>query len=286
MKTSPDSNDASDISQLFRDNDDLGSDSSLLLRAARMLMHDGKPLGQLTLLAFPTADHGSLPFGALTHTENQVVFWPVVPRNTEMVARAGEVTIFDHITLDLRNQKLHATAYDVAGKSLHYDASDFGQLQSWRLQRFEGTGLAIWFSILVRWSVLQDQDFAVQRRVCMPTADSDRRIAEFIRFANQAITKDVPVSRGTSAGDYVYCVAYFVTDPSQHIQLSSDVFPAAMISCQVDGYSAAPEPEVRALKLTYADTQFVFAAACPPGRLSQDLIVGYPRKRLERASAE
>lgn len=281
MIASPDSNDAGDISQLFRDNDDVGADSSLLLRAARMLMQDGKPLGQLTMLAFPTADHGALPFGALTHTKNnRIVFWPVVPPKTEMVVRSGDITFFDHLTLELPNEKIHATAYDATGKSLHYDASDFGQSQSWRLQHFEGTGLAFWFSILVRWSVLQDQDFAVQRRVCMPTPDADRRKTEFVRFASQIVVKDVPVSIGPSAGDYVFCVAYFVTDTTRDIQLTPDVFPTAMIGGQVDGYAAPPDLEVRALKLRYADTQFVFATACPSGHLTQDLIVGYPRKRF------
>lgn len=272
---------SSESAQLFRDNDDLGANSSLLLRAARMLLQDGKPLGQLTMLSFPTSEHGALPFGALTHTQKgRVVFWPVVPRQTEMTAYPGAVKIFDHLTLELTNEKTHATAYDAAGKAQHYDASDFGHFQSWRLQHMEGTGLALWFSILVRWSVLQDQDLAVQRRASMPTADTARRTMEFLRFASQIKPMDVPLPSGPPAGDYVCCFAYVVTDNSHKIEVTSDAFDPGVFSSKVNGYSVPPELEISALKLNYAETQFVFAVACPSGTLTEELIVGYPRKKI------
>jgi hypothetical protein len=252
-----------------------------------MLIHEGKPLGQLTLLAFPSPNHGALPFGALTLTnKNRIVFWPVGPRNMKMVAQTDQIGVIDHLTLELPSEKIHATAYDAGTQPLHYAASDLGHTQSWRLQHFEGTGLALWFTLLVRWSVLLDQDFAVQRRVCAPTADADRRKMEFASFASQIKVIDVPLPPGPSAGNYVYCVAYFVTDTSAEIQLSSDVFPLGHLNGQVDGYSATPNLDVRALRLPYAVTQFVFAAACPPGELTQGVVVGFPRQRLDSATTE
>lgn len=93
-----------------------------------------------------------------------------------MVAAEGKVGIIDHITLELPNAKTHVTAYDAAGKPSRCGATDFGHREAWRLQRFEGSGLAIWFTILVKWSTLLDQETAVQRCMKAPNpAEAERR---------------------------------------------------------------------------------------------------------------
>lgn len=282
MDTPPPTDDLDATSQLFRDNDDLGPDSSLFLRCARMFIRDGKPLGQITVLALPLPEHGSLPFGALTLTKkNRIVFWPVLPREAEMVARKGQMTYLDHLTLEFPSEKIHATAYDARGKSLHYGASDLGHSQSWRLQPFDGTGLAFWFSLLVRWSVLRNQDFAAQRPVPAPPTDAERRKEEIARFAQQMKVMDVPLQMSRSAGDYVYCVAYVVTDTSRNIQLSPHVYPIESIASQVSGYVATRDSQVHALKLKYAERQFVFTAECPPGQLLEDVNIAFPRRHMD-----
>jgi len=67
--TTPGDND--DIAKLLRENDDIGAQSSLWVRPIRQLLDSGKPIGQLTVLAFRGQDTGSYPFGVLTHTKNQ-----------------------------------------------------------------------------------------------------------------------------------------------------------------------------------------------------------------------
>lgn len=197
--------DDADIAQIFLENDDLAADSSLWFRSLRQLLKEGKPTGAMTLLAFRDGDASAYPFGVLTHTKNdRVVFWLVLPTNADMVAAEGKIGVIDHVTLELPNEKTHVTAYDSGGDALQYGAADFGHLQAWRLQRFEGTGLSIWFTLLVKWSILAAQETVVQRRMQAPTpADVERRKQAFARHAAQIKVIDVPVPQGENASDYV-----------------------------------------------------------------------------------
>jgi|GEM_PF-1685827 len=273
----------SDVERLFREHDHLGADSSLWLRAARMLMDQGKPLGQLTVLACKSSEGGSLPFGAMTQTKsNRIVFWPVLPRHTQMTAEKHRIGVIDHLTLELPSERIHATAYDAAGRSQHYAASDLGHEQAWRLQHFEGTNLALWFKLAFRRSVLAEQERAVQRRIPAPTLDVQRRVREFSRFAGRIKVVDVPLPSGVSDPTYVVCVAYLVTDTSGSVDFRSDVFTTSDLDGEVDGFSAGSIFEVRPLALRYAERQFVFATACPAGNLKQDVIVGFPRQPDDR----
>lgn len=274
----PHRTDSNDIERLFRENEDLGVDSSLWLRAARQLMCDGKPLGQLTVLAFKSADGKSLPFGALAHTNrDRIIFWPVLPRNAEMVARKGTLDVLDHLTLELPSGKMHATAYGVTGEPVHCSAADLGHPQAWRLHRLEGHDLALWFTLLVRWDVLKEQDFAVQRRVKMPRGDEQRRTQEFVRFAGQIKVMDVPLPETVLEPNYVYCLAYFVPDACAEVTLPPGAILTSGLGAHIDGCRADAIVDVRPLKLRYEHTQFVFAAACPPGTLTDDVFVGLPR---------
>lgn len=207
-------NDNDDIARLFRENDNIGAQSSLCVRPIRQLLDSGKPIGQLTVLAFRGQDTGSYPFGVLTHTKNQrVVFWPVLPLDADMIAGEGKKGVVDHITLELANKRTHTTAYNAKGQASHIKAADFGHDEAWRLQEFEGSGLALWFTMLVRWSVLLDQELAVQRCVQAPTpAEAERRKGVFASIAARMKVMDVPLPKSTTKPEYVYCAVYFVTD--------------------------------------------------------------------------
>ena len=87
--------------------------------------------------------------------------------------------IVDHITLEIPSRRSHLTAYKTSGKAIHRKASDIGRETPWVLRPFPNSGIALWFSLLVRTDTLLSQDLAVQRRVYMPTtAESERRINE------------------------------------------------------------------------------------------------------------
>lgn len=281
MTDNPSTDDGEDIAKLFRENDDFGAQSSLWFRPLRQLLERGKPTGAMTVLAFRRAEAAAYPFGVLTHTKkNRIVFWPVFPTNMEMVAVDGKIDIIDHVTLELPSEKTHFTAYDAAGKPLRRSAADFGHRQAWRLQRFEGHGLAVWFTILVRWSVLLEQDTAVQRCIHTRTAAEAEHIKQaFTRHAAQLNVIDVPLPSGENSPEYVYCTVYLVTDPDREINLTTDIFLHGDIDSEVDGWPDGKIFEIQPMKLRYEQTQFVIATACPPGRMRREVVLGFPRHR-------
>jgi hypothetical protein len=281
MTDSESSNDADDIGRLFRENDDLGAESSLWFRPLRQLLKQGKPVGAVTFLTFRGADTGAYPFGALTHTEKgRIVFWPVLPTDADMVFASGKTGVIDHITLELSNEKTHVTAYDAGGKPSHRSATDLGRRQPWRLFRFEGSGLAIWFTLLAKWSVLLDQQTVVQRCMHAPTpAEAERRKRAFERYAAQLKLVDVPLPVKCGSPEYVYCVVYLVTDPSGGVNPTPDIFPNGDVDSVIDGWREGTEFEVQSKLLTYERTQFVIATACPPGTMRQDVSFGFPQRK-------
>jgi hypothetical protein len=265
------------VRRLFLDNDDLGPDSSLFLRCTRMFLREGKPLGQLTVMAFPSGDAGSLPFGVVTETKkNRIVFWPVAPRDAEMMADHGRPSIFDHVTLELPSQEVHTTAYDRQGNSVHYAASDLGHSHLWRLCRVEGTGLALWFVFLVRWSLLREQDLAVQRLVSAPPSDVKRRMEELTQFSGKVAVADVPLRVSENAGDYVFCAAYFVEDTSWQLEYSPDLFPVGIIRNRVQEFSDTACIEVCLQKVSVGENLLVFVAGCPSGHFDKPIGFAFP----------
>jgi len=280
MTDSESTNDVDAIDKLFHESGDLGAESSLWFRPLRQLLQQGKPVGPMTVLTFRGADTGAYPFGVLTHTKKgRIVFWPVLPTNADMVAADGKIGVLDHITLELANEKIHVTAYDGTGKASRCGATDFGHGQSWRLCRFEGSGLAIWFTLLMKWSVLLDQETAVQRLVQAPTpAEAERRKQVFVRYAARLKFVDVPLPLRSGTPEYVYCVVYFVTDPNG-VNLTSDIFLQGDVDSVVDGWPEGIVFEIQPMKLRYEETQFVIAVACPPGTMRQDVFLGFPRRK-------
>src|SRR5262245_30409057 len=94
--------DDDDTARLFRENDNLGADSSVFLRPMRRLLQEGAPPGELIPLFVSLPSNEARPFGALTCTSrNRIIFWPVLPRNADMIAAEGKVGVFDHVTLEL-----------------------------------------------------------------------------------------------------------------------------------------------------------------------------------------
>ena len=282
--TTPCDND--DIAKLFRENDDIGAQSSLWVRPIRQLLDSGKPIGQLTVLTFRGQDTGSYPFGVLTHTTKQrVVFWPVLPLNADMIAAEGKNGVADHITLELANRRTHLTAYDAEGRARHFKASDFGHEEAWLLQETEGSGLALWFTMLVRWSVLLDQELAVQRCRQAPTpAEAERRKALFASIAGRMKVMDVPLPKSASEPEYVYCEVYFVTGADGEFTFSDGLFPSGQVDTEVEGWPNGSQFEIQPMRLRYEHTQYVFATTCPPGKVRHDMMIGLPRRKGDSAT--
>ena len=271
--------DCTDIAKTFCAIENLEAQSSLWFRPLRQLLERGKPTGTMTVLAFHGTHTSAYPFGVFTHTKNnRIVFWPVLPKNADMVAAEGKVGVIDHITLELSNEKTHVTAYDAAGEPSRCGATDFGHPEAWRLQRFEGSGLAIWFTFLVKWSTLLDQETVVERWVKSPhTAEAERLKRAFARHAGQIKIIDVPLPKSVIVPQYVYCVVYLITEPDREIQLTSDIFLHGHVASEVDGWHDGENVfEIQPMKLHHEQANFLIATACPSGIMRQEVALGFP----------
>jgi hypothetical protein len=258
MMDSKPTDDKCDIAKLFSESGDIGARSSLWFRPLRQLLEDGKPTGAMTVLAFCGTQTGAYPFGVFTHTKNnRIIFWPVLPKNADMVAGVGKEGVIDHITLELPSEKFHVTAYDVTGEPSHWEAADFGHRQAWRLQRFEGSGVALWFTLLVKWSTLLDQETAVQRHAKAPNAAAAKRREEaFKQHVARMQMADIFLPTGVTAPEYVYCAVYLVTEPKGDIKLTPNMFLLCDINAVVDGCTDG-NFEIQSTNLLYKQTQFL-----------------------------
>lgn len=252
--------------------DNIGSDTSLWLRPLRLLFDHGTPPCDCTILAFKDTPQGDLPFGVVTKTkDNRVICWPDLPTKPQPASEFGIPVFIDHVTLEFPSQKMHVTWFDDDGKREHHS-------QAWRLHPFDGSGVALWFKLMVRCSVLEDQDLRVERNIKSPTSDVERRKAEFARYANSIKFQRIKLPPGKPEGDYVFVVIYVVIDPGAEIVLTSDMFLAGgNVDDVVDGWPDGSVFGIQPIKFKVSDFEMVVATACPPGNLDPDVFLGFPR---------
>ena len=263
-----------DIERLFRDNDNIGSDSNVLLRPMRQLLDEGKTLGPMSAFTFKLPGEGLYPFGVLTWTKNnRLVFWPILPKCQTME------NIIDHVTLEFPSKRSHFTYYIKDGSVKHKKAADLSHPTAWQLVPFPNTGIALWFAMSVKTSVLLEQDMAVQRLVPMPKTDRKRRVEEYVRHFNELNLIDVNLPPDQlEIPPYICCNFYLVTDPNGNFTLTSDAFVQAWKNARIDGW----DNDVRFLvqpsnELEFGGHKLVIATACPPGECTNEVDIGIPR---------
>lgn len=264
-----------DVSRLFQEHNDIGSDSSLWLRPLRQLFKDGKPVGQAIVLTISPIEQQRLFLGVLTQTKNKrVIFWPTLPRNVKITCANEKVDIFDHITLEFPSQKIHVTAYNTNGHAIH-------SKRAWRTHQFSDCPLSLWFMFLVRISVLRKQDMAVQRRVKMPTTDKERRVEEFRRYINKLTFSNVFLPPCDVQCNYVYCVLYLAPESFKVDQFSSSVVPTNSLASEIEGWPHGNNVHVTVSLLKIGQLTVCVAAACPLGklRIDSDVSIGFPQSR-------
>jgi len=266
------SHDGDDVARLFREHDDIGPDSSLWLRPLRQLVKDGKPIGQVVALTVSPMEQLKLPFGMLTQTEkNRLIFWPILPSGVNMICAGETVDVFDHITLEFPSEKIHMTAYDTNGQPIHV-------ARAWRTHHFSDCDLALWFFLLVRVSILRQQDIAVQRRVKMPTTDKERRTNEFLCYTQNLRLSNISLPPREPEYDYIYFGLYLAPDSIRADQLSPSILPAgSSMNSQIEGWPEGNVFQIAVSRLTFGQRTICVATACPPGRLRSDVFVGFPR---------
>jgi hypothetical protein len=262
-----------DVSRLFREHDNIGPDSSLWLRPLRQLFKKGKPVGQAIVLTIALNEQQRLPLGLLAQTRNnRIIFWPTLPRNVKIACAGEKIDIFDHITLELPSQKIHVTAYDGSGQSIH-------KKRAWRLHQFANCTIALWFMLLVRISILRQQDMVVQRRVKTPKTDKERRVGEFRRYINKLTFSNVSLPLCNVQYNYVYCALYLAPESFTVDQFSPSLIPTNSLASQIEGWPDGNQFHVMVSLLKLGQQTICVATACPPGKLppDSDVSVGFPK---------
>lgn len=267
------SHDDDEVARLFREHDDIGLDSSLWLRPLRQLFKDGKPIGQVLALTVSPMEQLKVPFGMLTQTDkNRLIFWPVLPSGANMVCGGETGVVCDHITLEFPSEKIHMTAYDANGQAIHVT-------REWKTHHFTDCDLSLWFTLLVRVSILRQQDMAVQRRVQAPKTDKERRTREFVCYTQNLSFSNISLPPHEEKYDYIYFCVYLAADSIRADQLPPSILPAdSSMDSQIQGWDEGNMFQIAVSRLTFGERTICVATACPPGRLRSDVAVGFPRR--------
>ncbi len=209
----------------------------------------------------------------LTQTEkNRLIFWPILPSGMNMICDGETIDVLDHITLEFPSEKIHMTAYDANGQPIH-------GARAWRTHHFSDCDLSLWFTLLIRVSILHQQDMAVQRRVKMPTKDKGRRTNEFIRYVHKLCITNISLPTIGAEYDYIYFGFYLAPDSIKTDQLPPSILPAdSSMDSQIAGWPIGNKFQISVSRLTFGQRTFCVAAACPPGKLLSDVAVGFPRR--------
>lgn len=249
----------------------MSSPNSIWLRSIRYLTHEGKPLPQMTSIFVKSTTELVLPFGVMTQTENnRLIFWPVLPKHYPQVSERGRLVA--HITLELSRGKTHTTAFDEEGVRHH-------SRDEWKLHEIPGTGLQQWFSLLVRWKVIQDQDLQVSVDMATAISDGPRREEEFRKHAKDFRAQHVVLPEGVRGGNYIYCVVYLQTADTFDLTPLRRDFLGHNVDDRIDGIPDGTTFPVQPVKLQIGRTRLLVLAATPIGSAKEDILFGFPYRR-------
>lgn len=246
----------------------ISPDSSAWVRSLRQLFEHGKPVGNIVALTISTDGQLRRPFGLLTYTgKHRLIFWPILPPGMNSICEGGVVEKVDHVTLEFPKKKIHVTAYDKENKAIHYR-------REWKARAFESYGLEMWFSMLVRRTVVEQQDMEMFRNVLMPRSDKDRRLKEFENFITALRIANIhlpPMS--AEDGDYLHLAIYFGAVDLDEIPPS--IYPTGpSMTAQVEEWETNPFP-IAPTKFQFADRIIYVACSRPPGKLRPDVSIGF-----------
>jgi hypothetical protein len=246
-----------------------GSATSLMLRSMRFLHERGSPLPTTAALSFRGPDC-PLTFGMICQTKDRrMIYWPPLPKSAATLDDDGTKALVDHVTLELDSLKTHVTAFDEKGDRHHHT-------NAWRALEFDEAGLATWFGIFAKWSLLEQQwppDLEVE--ITAPPDDMERRKAELKKYVDNFQGIPIPMPERRRDGDYVLCGIHLVKDSERAFHASTN-FPCNIadfvMGCTSDFSLDCPGYLVRV-----GDWQIMVTVATPPGQLNCDgPIVWFP----------
>ena len=215
---------------------------------------------------------GSVPFGVFAKTDTKhLIFWPPLEKGLPEPAVDHSHIITDHITLELWSGKSHPTWYNSNGERTSPKPS-----LDWKLERLGGSELAHWLTILIQFSVLEEQDVEVHAEVASPTGDAARRIEEFKSHSNKSSLLNIALPKLPHLGNYL-CCSFFLANSqdSTGFNPSTDFDAIANFMRQMPLWEHIQHASPPSPCLTYANflsiegTEIVIVTACPGGNLNE-----------------
>lgn len=236
-------------------------------RPLRQLVEEGKPVGQVTVLWGGEAKEDRIPFG-LVEKRKLVCFWPIVPPNAEMSC-ASISTPIDHITLDVGSGCSHITYFSEDGERNHFHGGH-------RLVDYPESGVKYWFSMFIRWSVLDRQDRRPELHAVFPNSDATRRESEAVKYAQSMRHHPILMPPRHPDGDYLYSHIFVRTDERKPLSPTPEML---LLNRDTDDTVVGWHDGVVGIQfdsVDVGDTRLVIASTCPPGRLIEDMCFQFP----------
>lgn len=251
--------------------DKLSSDSSLWTRSLRQLFKHGKPTSNIVCLTISLDNNSQHPFGLLTHTEKQrLIFWPAFPGKVNIILEGSSIDLLDHVTLEFPSKKIHTTAYDTNGKTIH-------NTEGWKAHLFEDFQLELWLSLMIKFSVIKQQPMEMFQNIKVPMSDKTRRMSEFenyvksLKFVNIALPPKL-----SNSGNHLH-FAFYLEYKGSLDYVPNSAFPNGpnvidqIEEWEKESFYIAPT------KFQLADKTVIIACGHQSGKLKPDVSVGLPK---------
>lgn len=262
-----------DFARIFRDNDDLGDDSSFWIRAARELFVKQSPLGPVTLLTTGPTSESQMSLALLSHTKNErLVIWPALGKGLKMECDGQVVDLFHHVTVEFPKGKIHLTSYDVSGTPIRIG-------QALRVVQYPNSPLSVCYVMLVKTEVLKEQETMIQRKLRVPPGHEQRLQDWFLEYLKSITISESRLTPNDGGYDYVYYGIFLGPRPLAVDQLPLDLLPIDILRSEVDGFELTPEYQTSVTPFKVGDRTLWIATACPPGILRKQVVVRFPRRR-------
>ncbi len=275
MNANASASDDDGIARVFRENDNLGDDSSFWVRAARQLYVEQKPIGQMTLLSTGPTKDSQMSLGLFTCTQKRrLVFWPALSTGRTMESDGGVGPTFHHITLEFPKGRIHLTTYDANGEKVPSP-------KSFRAVPLGDSPLSVCWMILTKVDVLRNQDTMIQRKIQVAAKHEKRLTDWFASFLGSIQYAETLLAPPDADYDYVYYAIFLGPHTMGQEDLPRHILPLDVVRSYIDGWNATPEYEIRVTPFTVGECTLWIAAACPPGVFKNPVVAHFPRRRSQ-----
>jgi len=121
-----------------------------------------------------------------------------------------------------------------------------------------------------------EQYNAVERNICAPSSDRERRLGEFRAYAAQLGIQRIQVPKGPEIGQFFYCAVYLENDKTEEVQFSPEMLAVGPLpNGAVDGWKDNQRVPFQPTRFALGELRLLVAMGSPPGELTDEFL-GFP----------